>query len=92
MRTFLLSLLLLIVLPVSAATLQVELSRNGFAGPIEIALAPRVEGAPPVWSATKTLAAGKSAVQFPDLAPGLYKLLVRGPQLVSPERERTTRR
>lgn len=80
MRTFLLSILLLPVLPASAATLQVELSRNGFAGPVEIVLAPRVDGAPPEWSATETLVAGKSAVQFPDLAPGLYTVLALGTQ------------
>jgi len=79
MRMFVISCLLF-VLPVSAATLQVEVNRNGFPGPIEIALAPRVEGNLPEWSATKTLPPGKSAVQFLDLAPGLYMVLVRGPQ------------
>jgi hypothetical protein len=77
MRTFL-AACLLFVLPASAATLQVEVNRNGFAGPVEIALSPRVEGNPPEWSATKTLTG--SAVKFADLAPGLYTVLVRGPQ------------
>jgi len=79
MRSFLVSILLF-ALPASAATLQVEVSRNGFAGPIEIALAPRVEGNLPQWSATKTMSAGRSVMQFPDLAPGLYTVLARGPQ------------
>jgi len=64
----------------SASTLHVEMSRNGFAGPIEIALAKRVEGQPPLWLVTKALAAGASAVEFPDVAPGLYTVLARGPQ------------
>lgn len=77
MRTVL-AACLLFVLPLSAATLQVEVNRNGFAGPIEIALAPRVEGNLPEWSATKKLTG--SSVQFIDLAPGLYTVLARGPQ------------
>jgi hypothetical protein len=73
-------LFLLFASPTFAATLQVDVSRNGFDGPIEIALAKRVEGQPPTWLATKTLATATSAVQFPDLAPGLYTVLARGPQ------------
>lgn len=79
MRAFLAALLLLTV-NASAATLQVEVNRNGFTGPIELALAPRVEGRLPEWSATKTLAAGKTTVEFPDVAPGLYLVLAKGPQ------------
>jgi len=77
---FLLIVSLLLALPLSAATLQVEVSRNGFTGPLEIALAPRVEDQPPEWSATKTLAADQSSVRFTELAPGLYIVLARGPQ------------
>ncbi len=69
---------LLFAFPASAATLQVDVDRNGFDGPIEIALAPRVEDSAPQWSVTKTLT--KSAVKFTDLAPGLYTVLARGPQ------------
>ncbi len=74
-----LAVCLLSALPASAATLQVEVNRNGFAGPVGIALAPRVEGQPLAWSAAKTLPT-KSMVQFTDLAPGLYAVLARGPQ------------
>lgn len=77
MRTFLVSFLLF-TLSASAATLKVDVSRNGFTGPLEIAVAPRVEGRLPEWSVTKTLAAGKSSVAFPDLANGLYIVLARG--------------
>lgn len=76
------SLLLLVVITgsVSAATLTVEVSRNGFAGPIEVAVAPRVEGDPPHWTTTQTLPAGQSTVAFPGLEKGLYTVLASGPQ------------
>ncbi|HYI11561.1 MAG TPA: carboxypeptidase-like regulatory domain-containing protein [Thermoanaerobaculia bacterium] len=81
MRTFAVpSFALLLTLSASAATLKVEVNRNGFTGPIEIAVAPRVEGRPPEWSAAKTLAAGKSVVTFPHLAEGLYLVLASGQQ------------
>lgn len=80
MRTFLVSAALLLTVSASAATLNVEVSRHGFTGPIEIAVAPRVDGMLPEWLATKTLAAGRSAVTFPDLAEGLYIVLASGPQ------------
>jgi hypothetical protein len=80
MRAFLATILLLAVNVVSAATLQVEVNRNGFTGPIEIALAPREEGNLPEWSETKTLIPGKSILNFPDLPSGLYTVLARGPQ------------
>ena len=71
---------LLFALPLSAATLQVQVDRNGFAGPIELVLAPREEGHLPEWSAPKTLPAGTSTARFTDLAPGLYIVLARGSQ------------
>jgi len=71
---------LLFAFSASAATLQVEVNRNGFAGPIEVALAPRVEARPPQWSAMKMLASGQSTLQFSDVAPGLYVVLARGPE------------
>lgn len=71
---------LLFALPVSAATLQVDVDRNGFAGAIELVLAPHEEGHLPEWSATKKLAAGASIARFTDLAPGLYIVLAKGPQ------------
>lgn len=80
MRTFIVAFFLLLDLTASAATLKVELNRQGFTGPIEVAVAPRVDGKPPQWSATKTLAAGKSAVSFQGLAEGLYVVLASGPQ------------
>lgn len=64
----------------SAAMLKVEVSRQGFTGPIQVAVAPRVEGKPPQWSATRTLAAGKSTVSFDGLTAGLYVVLASGPQ------------
>ena len=80
MRTFLASAALLLTVSASAATLKVEVSRNGFNGPIEIAVAPRVDGMLPEWLATKTLDGGRSAVTFPNLAQGLYIVLASGPQ------------
>jgi hypothetical protein len=81
MRTFsVFSFALLLALSGSAATLKVEVSRNGFTGPIEIAVAPRVDGMLPEWSATKPLAPGESVVTFPHLAEGLYIVLASGPQ------------
>lgn len=79
MRTLMLSLLAL-TLPLSAATLQVDVARNGFAGPLDVAIATRIEGAPPIWSAPKRVASDQSSVTFPDLAAGLYLVLVQGPQ------------
>ncbi len=74
------SFVLLLALSASAATLNVEVNRNGFTGPIEIAVAPRVQGMLPEWLATKTLAAGQAAVTFPQLPEGLYIVLASGPQ------------
>jgi hypothetical protein len=80
MRTFfVVAFALLVDRAAAAATLTVEVSRQGFTGPIEVALAPRVDGTPPEWSTTKTLAAGKSAVRFDDLTAGLYVVLASGP-------------
>jgi hypothetical protein len=64
----------------SAATLEVEVSRHGFTGPIQVAVAPRVDGRPPQWATTKTLAAEQSTVRFDGLAAGLYVVLASGPQ------------
>ncbi|HEV7767044.1 MAG TPA: carboxypeptidase regulatory-like domain-containing protein [Thermoanaerobaculia bacterium] len=73
-------IVLLLALSADAATLTVEVNRNGFSGPIEVAVAPRVEGNPPVWSMKETLPAGKSSVAFADLGSGLYIVIARGPQ------------
>lgn len=81
MRTFFaLSLVLLLDQTAFAATLDVEVDRHGFTGPIQVAVAPRVEGRPPEWSATVMLTPGTSAVSFGDLAEGLYIVLAGGPQ------------
>lgn len=81
MRTlFIFASVLLLDAAALAATLQVEVSRGGFTGPIEVAVAPRVDGKPPQWAATKTLPAGKSAVSFGGLPAGLYVVLASGPQ------------
>ncbi|HEX8155597.1 MAG TPA: carboxypeptidase-like regulatory domain-containing protein [Thermoanaerobaculia bacterium] len=81
MRSFAVSsFVLLLALSSPAATLKVEVSRNGFTGPLEVAVAPRVEGRIPEWSARKTIASGKSTVAFPDLAEGLYIVLASGAQ------------
>jgi hypothetical protein len=79
MRTLLVSSALLLAVSASAAPLKVEVSRNGFTGPIEVAVGPRVEGMLPEWPATKTLASGSSSVTFPDLPAGLYVVLASGP-------------
>src|SRR5687768_1028518 len=85
MRTFFIvvAFVLLLDLPAAAATLNVEVSRHGFTGPIQVAVAPRVDGRPPQWSATKKLPAGgggKSAVSFDGLPEGLYVVMASGPQ------------
>lgn len=80
MRTLVFSSLLALSLSASAADLRIAVDRNGFTGPIELALAPRVEGAPPQWSASKTIPAAESAATFTGLADGLYLVLARGPQ------------
>src|SRR5688572_15447406 len=77
---FVVACILLFDLNASAATLNVEVNRQGFAGPIQVAVAPRVDGKPPEWSTTKTLPAGRSAVSFEDLPTGLYAVLANGPQ------------
>jgi Carboxypeptidase regulatory-like domain len=76
----LITICLVFALPLSAATLEVQVDRNGFDGPIELALAPREEGRLPEFAAARTLPAGKSSAQFSGLAPGLYTVLARGPQ------------
>lgn len=80
MRTIVFSSLLVLSLSASAADLRIAVDRNGFTGPIEMMLAPRVEGTPPQWSASKTLDAAESAATFTGLAEGLYLVLARGPQ------------
>jgi hypothetical protein len=81
MKTFLvLFAVLFLAANASAATLKVEVTRNGFTGPVDVVLAPRIEGTPPEWSAPRPLAAGASAVSFDGLSAGLYVVLVRGPQ------------
>jgi hypothetical protein len=83
MRTFFVfAFVLLLDWNVSAATLHVEVNRQGFTGPIQVAVAPRVDGKPPQWSATKSLPAGggKSAVSFHGLTEGLYVVLASGPR------------
>lgn len=80
MRAFFLVAFVVLFEPAAfAATLNVEVSRQGFTGPIQVSVAPRVDGTPPEWSATKTLPAG-SKVRFEDLPAGLYVVMVSGPQ------------
>lgn len=78
MRALLLVAFVLLDVAVSAATLQVDVHRNGFTGPIQITVAPRVDGKAPEWSAPKLL--GKSGVTFSGLEEGLYVVLASGPQ------------
>ncbi len=81
MRAFLVfAFVLLLDRAASAATLKVAVDRQGFAGPIDVAVAPRVDGKPPRWSAAKTLPAGKSAIAFDGLAEGPYVVLASGPR------------
>ena len=81
MRTFFVLAFVLLLHPAAfAATLRVEISRQGFTGPIEVAVAPRIDGKAPVWSATKTLAAGKSVASFDGLVKGLYVVMAAGPE------------
>jgi hypothetical protein len=62
------------------ATLNVEVDRQGFTGPLRVAVARRVDEAPPEWSTTQTLAAEQSVVRFDGLTPGLYLVMASGPQ------------
>lgn len=81
MRTFVVfAFVVLLASAASAATLKVEVTRQGFAGPIQVALAPRVDGRPPRWSTIQTLAAGHSTLTFDGLPSGLYVVLASGPQ------------
>jgi hypothetical protein len=81
MRTFFVfAFVLLLDSAASAATLKVEVSRQGFTAPIQVALAPRVDGRPPQWSTIQTLAAGQSTLSFDGLPVGLYVVLASGPQ------------
>jgi hypothetical protein len=80
MRLLAVSSLLAVSLSAFAADLQVDVHRNGLTGPIVVAVAPRVDGHPPDWSATKTLAAGQSTLTFSGLAEGLYVVLASGSQ------------
>ncbi len=80
MHKLVFSSLLAVSLSASAADLRIAVARNGFTGPIELALAPRVEGAPPHWSASKRLGAAESTATFTGLPEGLYLVLARGPQ------------
>lgn len=81
MRTFFVfAFVLLFARAASAATLDVEIRREGFTGPMTVAVAPRVDGQTPVWTATRTLAADQSSASFDGLAPGLYVVLASGPQ------------
>jgi hypothetical protein len=69
----------LLSLSASAATLEVTVDRNAFTGPIELAVAPRVDGQPPKWSSSKTLRGEASSARF-DVEPGLYVVLASGPK------------
>lgn len=80
MRTLLVSALLAVSTAATAAELKIAVQRSGFAGPIEVAIATRVEGRLPEWSHTKKLPAGKSSVTFDGLDEGLYTVLLSGPQ------------
>jgi hypothetical protein len=80
MRRLVIASLLAVSLSASAADLRIEVNRNGFTGPIELALAPRVEGMPPQWSASKRIAATESRATFTGLPAGLYLVLARGPE------------
>jgi hypothetical protein len=80
-RTFFVFAFVLLLVPTaSAGTLTVKVNRQGFTGPIEVAVAPRVDGKSPEWSETKTLPAGTSAVSFQGLTEGLYVVWASGPQ------------
>lgn len=80
MRMLIASALVALATAASAADLTIDVTRNGFSGPIDLAIAPRVEGKAPQWSATKTLTAGKSRATFTAVAPGLYIVLASGPE------------
>ena len=78
MRVLIVASLLAVSASAFAADLEVSVDRNGFTGPVTVAIAPRAEGHPPEWSSPKTL--GKTSVTFTGLSEGLYVVLVSGPQ------------
>jgi hypothetical protein len=80
MRRLVISSLLAVSFSASGADLRIDVNRNGFTGPIELALAPRVEGMPPQWSAAKRITPTESTVTFTGLREGLYLVLARGPE------------
>lgn len=80
MRTLLVLLNLFFSTALAAGTLRVEIDRGGFAGPLDVAIGTREETAAPRWIATRSLSAKESSAVFDDLQPGLYTVLVRGPQ------------
>jgi hypothetical protein len=80
MRTVLGLLALLGCTTVAAGTLHVKLDRNGFTGPVDVAVGSREETAAPRWIATRTLTAKQSSATFEELQPGLFMVLVRGSQ------------
>lgn len=73
-------LALLLCTPLAAGTLHVQVERNGFTGPVEVAVGTRAETAAPNWIATRRLAATQSSATFEELRPGLFTVLVRGSQ------------
>lgn len=80
MRTFFVfAFVLLVDWTASAATLKVEVNRQGFTGPIRVAVAQRVDETAPRWSTTKELTAEQSAARFDGLTPGLYLVMASGP-------------
>lgn len=78
--SFVFAFILLFAQTAPAATLNVEVTRHGFTGPIEVAIAPRVDGRPPEWSSKKTLTARQTSVRFDGLSEGLYVVLASGPR------------
>jgi hypothetical protein len=80
MRLHLASALLVFTTAASAADLKIDVKRNGFSGPIDVAIAPRVEGRLPEWSKHQTIAAGRSSATFRGIANGLYIVLTSGPE------------
>ncbi|MEA2463569.1 MAG: hypothetical protein QOJ98_1316, partial [Acidobacteriota bacterium] len=79
MRTFIALLFLFTSQTLTAGTLRVEIDRNGFTGPLEVAVGTRDDSAPE-WVATRTLGGRQSLAAFDALAPGLYTVLIRGAQ------------
>lgn len=63
----------------SAATVDVHVTRNGAAVPLDVRIGRIREARAPEWLAVRQLGTARSDVRFSELQPGAYTVLVAGP-------------